>query len=485
MDHASEPMLWLRPDGAIRYVNDAACALSGHDRDALLGRSVRDLDPTLDAAQWGTLRDALGSADAAPRAAQWVTANGTTVPVELTAGLVDFEGEPVLVVFAHDLRERQRIQARLMKADRLASLGSLAAGVAHEINNPLAYVIANLDLVHEGLTRREGGSTAPSYVELLQMVSDIADGTDRVRRIVGDLRSFARSGEERLGPVKVSDVLDTAVDIAANEIRHRAQLVRRYREVPPVLAEEGRLAQVFLNLLVNAAQAIPESGAGHRIAVTTDVDPEGLVVVEVSDTGVGIDPGVVDHVFDPFFTTKGVGEGTGLGLSICHGIVTSLGGTIEVHSQPGAGARFRVRLPTASAAPLQATPEPETYRPPPRQLRILVVDDEPLVCDGIRRALDGHEIVVAATGREAIRKCTDEDFDLVLCDVMMPDVSGMEVYGRVRSDRPEFEGRFVFMTGGAFTPKARAFLESIEGEQLAKPFTVHDLRELVDRRATD
>jgi CheY-like chemotaxis protein len=325
---------------------------------------------------------------------------------------------------------------------------------------------------------------------------------------VGDLKSFARAGEDdEPRAVDVEDVLETAIDIAANEIRHRARLCREYADVPPTWGNGGRLTQVFLNLLVNAAHAIPEGDepAGvqrredelpsaaerrddereHRIHVRTREASSGWISVEVEDTGVGMPPEVVDRIFDPFFTTKPQGMGTGLGLSICHGIVTAMGGEISVRSEVGRGTTFTLMLPPAEGTARRARPRtwPDMSIDGARRLKILVVDDEPLICEGIRRALSGHDVEVAPSGRDAIRMCQEGDFDLVLCDVMMPDVSGMEVYARIRAAKPEYEARFVFMTGGAFTPKARKFLESVTNEQIIKPFSLRELRSLVARHA--
>ena len=379
------------------------------------------------------------------------------------------------------VRSEAEFRRVIQQADRLASVGSLAAGVAHEINNPLAYLIANLELLYEDL----GSPPRPaSTTQMRRAVREAIDGADRVRRIVGDLKSFSRPEDDQVQAVDVHEVLEAAVDIASNEIRHRAELTRHYGEVPRVRGNAGRLTQVFLNLLVNAAHAINEGEAAQRIAILTREQADG-VLIEISDTGNGIAPELVDRVFDPFFTTKPQGMGTGLGLSICHGIIAALDGEIRVDTAVGEGSTFRVLLRKADAqAPARrAAPGSGPVPQAVRALRILVVDDEPLIGEGIRRALRGHHVEIARGGREAIDRCEASEFDLVLCDVMMPEVSGMEVYGKLQTTRPGLEPKFVFMTGGAFTPKARVFLESVEAEHLEKPFSVRELRRLVNRRA--
>lgn len=478
IDHAADPALWLSRAGRIAYVNHAACLMLGYPRNELEGKSVCEID----IAMVGTTPVGWAAGVTGTSKTLFRTASGRTVPVEVSTNVLSFDGEEFVVAFARDLSERERMAANLQKADRLASVGSLAAGVAHEINNPLAYVIANLEVLHEDLN----GMTVEGGDVMRRSLREALDGADRVRRIVGDLKSFARADDDEVQAVDVHEVIDAAADIASNEIRHRAELVRQYGDVPRVRGNPGRLTQVFLNLLVNAAHAIDEGQPQQRITIRTREQSDG-VMVEVSDTGSGISDEMVDRIFDPFFTTKPLGMGTGLGLSICHGIINALGGEIRVDTHQGEGSTFRVFLRKADAR--NALPElrPRLGGPsgpaPIRALRILVVDDEPLIGEGIRRALRGHDVEIARGGREAVERCETSDFDLVLCDVMMPDLSGMEVYGKLRLTKPGLEAKFVFMTGGAFTPKARDFLEKVQAEHLEKPFSLRELRTLVNRRA--
>ncbi len=396
-----------------------------------------------------------------------------------------FEGERAMFTMLEDITEQRQLQASLQQADRLASVGSMAAGVAHEINNPLAYVVTNLELLQEAVVTAEALDPALRR-RLESTLADAVDGSQRVRHIVGDLRRFARTDDDDDvdEAVDLHAALDSAIDIADNEIKHRARLRCDLGTVPPVHGPEGRLTQVFVNLLVNAAHAVSEtSGERKEIVVRTRVAASGDVELSIMDTGVGIPAEILDRIFDPFFTTKPQGVGTGLGLSICHGIITRIGGSIRVQSAVGQGSTFTITL--KPAAPARLVPPPRHAAASVvagRSLRILVVDDEPLVCEGIKRALGAHDVILASGGGDAIERCIQDDYDLVLCDVMMPEVSGMEVFRKVRRIRPEVAQRFVFMTGGAFTPTARAFLDSIDNEQIVKPFSLRDLRQLVARR---
>jgi signal transduction histidine kinase len=255
-----------------------------------------------------------------------------------------------VLALVRDVTERKQAEAQLRAADRMASLGTLAAGMAHEINNPLAYMLLNMRFVSKELGHLAEIDEASRERALIlkARVEDALDGVERVRRIVSDLKSFSRGDEEALGPVDVHGPIQAALDLAANELRHRARVVRCFGDVPYVHGNDKRLGQIFLNLIINAAQALPEGGADkNELRVTTSRDEGGRVLAEITDTGSGIDPSVLEHIFDPFFTTRPEGGGTGLGLWICQRIATGLGGEISVRSELGAGTTFCVALKPA------------------------------------------------------------------------------------------------------------------------------------------
>jgi signal transduction histidine kinase len=376
--------------------------------------------------------------------------------------------------------ERERLTAQLMQADRMVATGTLAAGVAHEINNPLAYLIAALDFLEEELRGIGRELPAERLEEASQALAEAREGAGRVRHIVRDLRTFSRADDERQGPVDLRRVIESSINIAYNEIKHRARLVKDYGKTPPVLANEARLGQVFLNLLVNAAQAIPEGRAGeNEIRVVTRIDDAGAVVVEVRDTGTGIAPEILGRIFDPFFTTKPLGVGTGLGLSICRNIVVALGGEIGVESRLGRGTVFRLRLPPAPAQTEEERPQPALAMG--RRGRVLVVDDEPVVGKAVRRVLGPeHEVVVLTSAREAREKLAQgERFDAIICDLMMPEVTGMDLHAELTALAPDQAARMILLTGGAFTPRARQFLDQVPNPRVEKPFDSANLRAVV------
>lgn len=393
--------------------------------------------------------------------------------------------------------ERAQMQEQLRIAERMASVGTLAAGVAHEINNPLAAAIANLQFAADdvaALGRDIHASTevvldagagewlARRLAALAEPLRDAQECAERIRVIVSDLKVFSRGDEAKGGAVDVARVLESSIRMAWNEVRHRARLVRAYGEVPPVHGNEGRLGQVFLNLIVNAAQAMPEGRADqNEIRISTRREAADWVMVEVQDTGAGIPGAVLSRIFDPFFTTKAVGLGTGLGLAICHRIVTALGGQMRVESEVGRGTLVRTLLPIS----MESLPDAAAVRTdgvvPCRRGRVLVVDDEAMLGGVVCRMLSAQHVVVAVTSaREALARIEQgELFDVILCDLMMPEVTGMELHDELLRVAPQHAARMVFMTGGAFTSRAQEFIDQVPNARIEKPFDIDELSAVI------
>ena len=415
--------------------------------------------------------------------------DGTWRTCEVSAVLVDVGGKPTVVASGRDVTERHRMRAKLLVTDRMASLGTLAAGIAHEINNPLAYVTGNLEAAAEVI---DGPALAPSPArsELATVIADARDGAERVRKIVHGLRAFSRADEEHRVPLALPDVLDAAIRLTSNEVRHRARLERELGTTPRVVADDSRLTQVFINLLINAAHAIPEGHTdANRIAVRTRTDDEGRAVIEVEDTGQGMSADVQARVFDPFFTTKDVGVGTGLGLSICHGIVTGLGGQIAIESVVGKGTIVRIVLPghveLVVAPPVAVTSValPELAR----RHRVMLIDDEPHVAHTMERLLRrDYDVTVALCGQDALDQITaGARFDAIVSDVMMPNMTGLEFLEQLQQLAPDQAQRLIFLSGGAFTTHTRERLDEIGAPQLSKPIAIKELRSWVLRIAMD
>ncbi len=378
---------------------------------------------------------------------------------------------------------QERMQRQLILSDRLASVGMLAAGVAHEINNPLAYVVANLDLLAEELKASTHSGLAPNLREWGDAIREAREGSDRIRKIVRGLKTLSRAEEEQRAVIELRPVLELSINMAFNEIRHRARLVKDYGDTPLVEADEARLGQVFINLIVNAAQAIPEGDSeANEVRIVTSTDALGRAVVDVLDTGPGIPSEALGRVFDPFYTTKPIGVGTGLGLSICHSIVTSLGGEISASNRRGRGARLRVVLAAAQRALERPTAKAAEDSAKAGRAAVLIVDDEASVSMALARALAKHDVTAFTSAKEALERIqAGACFDLILSDLMMPGMSGMEFYDALARERPRVAERMVFMSGGAFTPAARAFLDRVPNERIEKPFNLNTVRELVQK----
>lgn len=378
-----------------------------------------------------------------------------------------------------DVTERKQLETdRAVVAERMASMGRLAAGVGHEINNPLMYALGNVENLLDNL--RTG--TPPTREELLESLHDAHDGLSRIRVIVRDLQTLSRS-DDADGDLELEKIVEQAIQIAGVEIRHRAAIVRNYEPAPAVRGNRTRLGQVMLNLLVNAAQSMPEGkSADNQIEVAIRATATHSIV-DIADTGCGIAPEHLERIFDPFFTTKAIGAGIGLGLAVTREIVVRHGGTIDVESTPGRGTRMRVSLPHATGTGA-GPPPPPAPTPPARRAKVLVIDDEPLVTTTLQRGLGAHHhVVVAAQARDALALIErGETFDMILCDLMMPDVSGIDVHRYLEREHPALLPRMVFMTGGAFTARAREFLRDVANEHIDKPFSTAAILELIDRR---
>jgi PAS domain S-box-containing protein len=405
--------------------------------------------------------------------------------------------------------ERRRLSETLAQCDRLATMGMLVAGVAHEINNPLAFVHYSLESLSEelprftkqlagaqqSLTERLGdelqgilganldGLNSSLWFDAAERLKEAVKGTQKIREIVRGLGTFSEDGRDQLTAVDLRSPIISALSLASNEIKYRAQLLTDIGSTAPVLGSEGRLTQVFVNLLVNAAQAIKEGDAEHNMIRLHTWQEGSAVLAEVQDTGCGIAEPDLGRIFEPLFTS-GAESGLRLGLSIVRAIITEYGGTIEVNSEVGRGTRFLIRLPAYSGDQVEEYRRlNETCDAVPTRGRVLIIDDDPGILRALRRLLRDHDVVEAESGEQALDVLAkDQDFQVILCDVMMRPTSGMDVHRWLLDNCPVLAGRVVFLTAGAFTPRARSYLEKVENLRLEKPFDSSNLLRLVAER---
>lgn len=385
-----------------------------------------------------------------------------------------------------DMTAERDLQQRLLLAERMSAIGTLTASIIHEIKNPLTFVWNHLRSLRDS---SDLGSEARA-----ELIREAFEGAERIRAISNEIASLSHPGSAgEVETVHVQQALDSAIRLAQPEIQHRARVVREYEEGSLyVRGTRARVGQVFVNLIVNAAQAI-DPGDRERNAITIrarSID-RGRVCIEVQDTGPGIPPQLLRRIFDPFVTTKPAGRGTGLGLSICRRIVHSLEGTIELQSHPGQGTVARIVLPKTTRAQRPLTVPPPSIsairRAAGGRLSVLVVDDEPVIARLIQKALVEHDVTTASDGREAVALMGEHAYDVILCDLIMPEMTGMDVYRAALQRAKPLHDRIVFMTGGAFTQRARDFLESVPNLRIEKPFdlshlerTIYEAADLVD-----
>ncbi|MCA9627490.1 MAG: response regulator [Myxococcales bacterium] len=482
VETASEGVLVVDGAGRPTYANARLAEMLGLHVEELLSRTVDELLRVVgDSRRPSQL---LFNGSCGRRECQLVRPDGAEAwAIVSCSGLPSGnDGIGGYLMMLTETTEQKALQTQLLMADRMAAVGLLAAGVAHEINNPLAVTLANLDLISRDADLMHQESPTDVTLALCEEANDAREAAQRVAAIVKDLRLFSRAESDEVGPTEVHPVVESCARMAAHQVRHRASLFMDLQPVPPVQANEARLSQVILNLLVNAAQSIPEAtGQGdHRICISTSLDGD-RVAIAVQDTGVGISEEAQARLFTPFYTTKPVGVGTGLGLAISGRIVQAWQGEIRVQSRVGQGSTFTVYLPV-SDAPVRET-APSAMPVSARRARILVVDDEAAIRTTIYRALcDRHDVSLASGPRQALEELANGDYDQILCDIMMPEMTGPEMFKRVSQSRPDLASRFVFLSGGVLNARLHEFVETTGRDRvLEKPFSIAGLLRFVER----
>lgn len=486
------------PSERITFMNTVAQQLTGFTGNSALGRPLREVLRLVDIA--GTtvkspVAEALhsGFAAALPFDTQLIDRHGVSRDIDDAATpIVDDRGALLggVIVF-RDVTDQKRLERRLETAQRVASLCTMAAGIAHEINNPLAITISNVAFVEAEMEiARSDLATAPEGARWmmlmdgwLEALKDASAGAERVRKVVATMRSLSGLAKPSREILDVTHLLEQALKLTNVALRQKARLVRAYGTTPFVHVDENQLVGVFVTLLDNAAEAIDEGAPEtNEIRLSTYTDDAGRAVIEVTDTGKGIPRAQLTKIFDPFFSTKGLGAGMGVGLSVSHTFVAAAGGELTVESEVGRGTTFRVSLPAADAA--QIDPTRETTPHGTGRARVLVVDDEVAVVKAVSRVLREHDVHTETDSRAALaRLLAGDSFDVILCDLMMPHITGSELHDQLVHARPELAAKIVFLTGGAMSKVAEEFLAQTPRTVLEKPFSARELRELVASRS--
>jgi PAS domain S-box-containing protein len=479
---AAPEAIWILGEEGLYFANEAAARLFGVPGEQVARRSVLDfVHPDEVAVHEERTRQLLDGQSLPAHEYRARRTDGRWLHIEVSSMAIEFEGQPAVLSFGRDLTEVKQAEAQLLQGDRLAALGTLAGGMAHAINNPLTYVLLNLEDLSEQLPKL--AEQQGFMQEAVQRLKEAHDGAERVAHVVRQMRAFARSESSVAAAIDVREVLDAALALVGNEIRHRGNLITEYEDVPLVFAAQARLEQALLNLLLHAARALPDADfAPPDVRVALRLEDENRVLIEVTYATLD-DAAVAQGPFDPLSSISG---GVDAGLAICHGIVTSLGGEMRCAIRPGRGTSFQVLLPAAEWTRPEASPAPQpqpSLLPPSDRARVLVVDDDPGVGKALRLMLEeDHDVTCVTSPRDALKLLlADGGFDIVFCDLMMPELSGVDLYQALYLNRPGYERRLVFMTGGAFMPEEASFVTQVKSPIMEKPFDMRRIQALVRR----
>jgi len=479
-DSASDAIFLVDVAGlTIVEANPAAAELAGRDADKLVGRLLQDLCPKLRPCGASLLENKKAVEQLFDTAGEFhlVRGQGEQMLCEGSATLVDYHQRPVMQMNAREITGRKKMEQQLRQAEKLSALGQLVAGVAHELNNPLAVVMGYAQILskHKGLDEKVDK-------DLLKILHE----SERAAKIVRNLLTFARPREPHWAVVDVNRLVTEVLETRDIQIQSaNVQVLRRQApDLPATKADADQLEQVLANLVTNAIQALDNHLGKRVIEVTTETRGDKIRIA-VADSGPGVPFQILDRIFDPFFTTKGPGKGTGLGLSICYSIMEEHKGKIWVESEAGKGARFIAELPVVNCqdsgdegndAGGERVMDPEAP-----QGRLLIVDDEPGIVEVLQEVLrsSGYHVDTASNGAEALKRIAAQDYDLVISDLCMPEMSGQQLHAAIQERYPHLLDRIIFLTGDTVSPGSRSFLEQTGARWLSKPFNITEIENLV------
>ena len=459
--------------------NPAAMELVGRTVDKLVGRALRDLCPKLGERRASLLENKKVVEALFDGTGEFhlVRGQGEQMLCEGAATLVDYHKRPVMQMNAREITGRKKMEQQLRQAEKLSALGQLVAGVAHELNNPLAVVMGYAQILskHKSLDEK-------SKKDLLKVLHE----SERAAKIVRNLLTFARPREPHLAVIDVNRLVTEILETREIQVQSaNVQVLRRLAPgLPPTKADADLIEQVLANLVTNAIQALDNHLGKRVIEVITEKRNDKIRIV-VADTGPGIPLQILDRIFDPFFTTKAPGKGTGLGLSICYSIMEEHKGKIWVESEAGKGARFIAELPIIACRNVvedhRGGGDDHELDPQAPQRRLLIVDDEPGIVDVLQEVLgdSGYRIETASNGAKALNRIASQEYDLIISDLCMPEMSGEKLHAALRENYPHMLDRIIFVTGDTVSPGSRSFLEKTGARWLSKPFNICEIERLV------
>jgi PAS domain S-box-containing protein len=465
----------------IQEANQSAHRLAGREEGKLLDRRITDLCPELVTTGSSLLEHKRMFDNVFTTASEFavVRANGARVPCEGTCTLVEYHQRPVIQISMREVTERKRLEKQMRQIEKLSALGQLIAGVAHELNNPLAVIMGYAQLLAR---QREADGIHKPAGEIEKILHE----SERAAKIVRNLLTFARSREPQMRPTDLNAIISNVLDTREQTFRDNRISVQGALAptLPRTMADSGQLEQVLSNLVNNAIHALGDQSGTRNLTVTTGVVGTNIRI-SIADTGPGIPPELVERIFDPFFTTKAPGKGTGLGLSICHTILEEHRGRIWVDSQFGQGATFSIELPVVECREVVEQRSTEPAAPPPDPAaalrRILVVDDEPGILEVLQEVLSslGYRVDTAINGNQALERIETARYDIIFSDLCMPEMGGETLYTAIQSQDAGLADRIIFVTGDTVSANSRSFLEATGNRWLSKPFNIAEVERLV------
>lgn len=493
VDLSASCIMLMDEKGIILNSNKKIEDLLGYERDSILGRKLVEFLPDNKIDFFIAAKEqALASVNPILISGCLQHNNGTIRDVEgYMRAIVE---KNAFAVTLEDMTESNRLRKQNLLNDKLATMGTLAVGIMHEINNPIAWIMTNLNYLKERFKKFNNNITVQTLTDnhpanlsdlkaeisnYNEVIDECLEGTVQIRDIIKELKGYARVDEQNVELVDVHEIINSAIKIADSQYKNHVKIEKFYEpNIPKGLFARGKLQQVFLNLIVNAAQCIHEREGNNNIIQIRSYAKDNHVYIDITDNGPGIPSEVLPNIFEPFFTTKPAGVGTGLGLAICKEIVTNAEGDLTVTTQLGKGSTFTVSLPLKGATSEKKSVDKGQNDAAVRPAHILVVDDEPTLLKTIQRILENeHSITLAPNGQKAIEILKDKNysFDIIITDLSMPDVSGIDIYKHIAQQNKGLENHIIFITGGTDSATAKNFLKNVSNLCISKPFTKAEL----------
>jgi PAS domain S-box-containing protein len=471
-------------EGKYIEINDAYTRVTGYTRDNIIGRKVIDINRWDEANARETIMKKLKTKGRVLKEeCRFRMKSGAIRTMLYSAETLKIGGVDCVLSVTTDITDRKRQEEQLLQTSKLASIGELASGVAHEVNNPLTSIIGYAQLL-------SANRTVPPDVKA--DLDKIYKESQRAAKIVQNLLSFARQHKPDKSAHSINDLVKQTLELRAYE--HKTSDITVTLDLgenlPPVMADYHQIQQTILNIVINAEHAIAEVRCKGGITVSTSASLP-FVRITISDNGCGIKPENMSRIFDPFFTTKDVNKGTGLGLSICHGIISEHGGKLYAESVEGKGTSFYIELPVAETAPPLPIEKSMVVTEPPEDVqhrgRILIIDDEPGIREVIQRILAarGYTTTAAGDGRTGLSEIARNGYDLCIVDMKMPDMSGKDIFEYIKNHHPEYVSKIIFVTGDTVTSSTNQYLQTTGRPFLNKPFSYHELLSNIEKCLAD